>query len=191
MSFLSPAPSMIVVDSLSMCIRLARPSISSVTFSSLTPSSSEISWPAVRIAMSSSMALRRSPKPGALTAATFRPPRSLLTTRVASASPSDVLGDDDERLAGLHNSLENRQQGLQRRQLLFVNENVGVFEFGDHLLGVGDEIGRKIAAIELHAFDDLRLGHEALGLLDGDDAFVADLLHRLGDFVADEAVAIS
>ena len=38
--------------------------------------------------MSSSMALRRSPKPGALTAATFRPPRSLLTTSVASASPS-------------------------------------------------------------------------------------------------------
>jgi hypothetical protein len=38
--------------------------------------------------MSSSMALRRSPKPGAFTAATLRPPRSLLTTRVASASPS-------------------------------------------------------------------------------------------------------
>ena len=38
--------------------------------------------------MSSSIALRRSPKPGALTDATLRPPRSLLTTRVASASPS-------------------------------------------------------------------------------------------------------
>ena len=38
--------------------------------------------------MSSSIALRRSPKPGALTAATFSPPRSLLTTRVARASPS-------------------------------------------------------------------------------------------------------
>ena len=38
--------------------------------------------------MSSSIALRRSPKPGALTAATLSPPRNLLTTRVASASPS-------------------------------------------------------------------------------------------------------
>jgi len=38
--------------------------------------------------MSSSMALRRSPKPGALTATTFRMPRMVLTTRVASASPS-------------------------------------------------------------------------------------------------------
>ena len=44
--------------------------------------------PGVSTAMSSSIALRRSPKPGAFTAATFRPPRSLLTTRVARASPS-------------------------------------------------------------------------------------------------------
>ena len=38
--------------------------------------------------MSSSMALRRSPKPGARTAATWSTPRVLLTTRVARASPS-------------------------------------------------------------------------------------------------------
>ena len=38
--------------------------------------------------MSLSMSLRRSPKPGALTAATFSTPRSTLTTRVARASPS-------------------------------------------------------------------------------------------------------
>ena len=38
--------------------------------------------------MSSSIALRRSPKPGAFTAATRSVPRSLLTTSVASASPS-------------------------------------------------------------------------------------------------------
>ena len=38
--------------------------------------------------MSSSMALRRSPKPGAFTAQHERVPRSLLTTSVARASPS-------------------------------------------------------------------------------------------------------
>ena len=38
--------------------------------------------------MSSSMAFRRSPKPGAFTAAACSVPRSLFTTRVASASPS-------------------------------------------------------------------------------------------------------
>ncbi len=58
------------------------------TPSNLIPKSSEIILPPVRMAMSSSMALRRSPKPGALTAAHLRVPRILLTTSVASASPS-------------------------------------------------------------------------------------------------------
>ena len=38
--------------------------------------------------MSPSMALRRSPKPGALTATDLKVPRILLTTRVDRASPS-------------------------------------------------------------------------------------------------------
>jgi hypothetical protein len=38
--------------------------------------------------MSVSISLRRSPKPGALTAETLMVPRSLFTTSVASASPS-------------------------------------------------------------------------------------------------------
>jgi len=40
------------------------------------------------IEMSSNIALRRSPKPGALTAATLTMPRIVFTTKVASASPS-------------------------------------------------------------------------------------------------------
>ncbi len=88
MSFFLPAPSTIVVFSFSITTFLARPSIATVTFSSLMPRSSAMSCPPVRMAMSSSMALRRSPKPGAFTAATLRPPRNLLTTSVASASPS-------------------------------------------------------------------------------------------------------
>ena len=50
--------------------------------------------------------------------------------------------------------------------------------------------GRQVAAVELHAFDDFELGLGGLGFLDGDDAFVADLLHRLGDHLADRLVAV-
>ena len=102
----------------------------------------------------------------------------------------DVFGDDQQRLAGLRHRLEDRQQRLQRAELLLVDENVGILEFSDHLLGVGDEVGRQIAAVELHALDDVGLGLEALGLLDRDHAVIADLLHRLGDHVADELIAI-
>ena len=71
-----------------------------------------------------------------------------------------------------------------------MQQHVGVLELRHHLLGIGDEVGRKIAAVELHAFDDLDLGLERLGLLDRDDAFVADLLHGLRDHLADLAVAV-
>ena len=60
--------------------------------------------------MSASMALRRSPKPGALTATDLKVPRTLLTTRVARASPSTSSAMIDQRLAGLHDLLQQREQ---------------------------------------------------------------------------------
>ncbi len=71
-----------------MWIFSAVPNISKVAVSKLKPISSEIICPLVRMAISSNIALRRSPKPGALIAATAKTPRALLTTRVAKASPS-------------------------------------------------------------------------------------------------------
>src|SRR5205807_347364 len=75
MSAFLPAPLTIVVVSFSIRTFLARPSMLMVTFSSLIPRSADIIWAPVRMAMSCSIALRRSPKPGAFTAATFSPPR--------------------------------------------------------------------------------------------------------------------
>ena len=83
-----PAPSTIVVSSLVTMTRRAVPSRSIVAFSSLSPISSLMTWAPVRTAMSWSISLRRSPKPGALTATEVKVPRILLTTRVARASPS-------------------------------------------------------------------------------------------------------
>ncbi len=50
--------------------------------------------------------------------------------------------------------------------------------------------GRDVAAVELHALDDLKLRLEGFRLLDRDDALVADLFHRLGDQAADLGLAI-
>jgi hypothetical protein len=72
----------------------------------------------------------------------------------------DVLGDDDKRLTRLHHGFEQRQQLVQRGELLLVDEDVGVLHLSAHLLGVGDEVGRDVAAVELHALDDVELGRE-------------------------------
>ena len=60
-----------------------------------------------------------------------------------------------------------------------------VFQHALHALGVGDEVGGEIAAVELHAFDHFQRRLHGLGFLDRDDAVLADLLHGFGDDVAD------
>ena len=71
-----------------------------------------------------------------------------------------------------------------------MQQDVRIVEFRDHLVGVGDEVRRQVAAIELHAFDDFQLGLERLGFLDRDHALIADLLHGLRDEIADFLLAI-
>ena len=88
MASLSPAPSTIVVFSLLTFTWRALPSMSTVASFSSMPVSEEMTVPPVRIAISCSISLRRSPNPGALTETQVNVPRSLLTTSVLSASPS-------------------------------------------------------------------------------------------------------
>ena len=102
----------------------------------------------------------------------------------------DVLGDDQQRPAHAGDLLEHRQQVLHRADLLLVDQDDRVLEHHFHALGVGHEVGREVAAVELHALDDLERGLERLGLFDRDDAVLADLLHGLGDDLADRLVVV-
>ena len=61
----------------------------------------------------------------------------------------------------------------------------GFVELHALALLVVDEIRRQVTAIELHAFDDIQLVLQSRSFLNRDDAFLADLLHRLGDDLAD------
>jgi len=101
----------------------------------------------------------------------------------------DVLGDDQERLAGLDDLLQQGQEVLDVRDLGVNEEDVGLLQHGLLALGVRDEVGREEALVEGHALGELELQAEGVGLLDGDDAFLADLAHGLGDDASDLGVA--
>ena len=100
----------------------------------------------------------------------------------------DVVGDDDELLTRIQHGLEHRQDLLNVRDLLIGDEDERVVNDGLHLVVVGDHVRGDIAAVELHALDDLGIGLGGLALLDGDDAVLADLLHGLGNELADVLV---
>ena len=102
----------------------------------------------------------------------------------------DFFGDDEHRLADLGDLFEQREHVLEAADLLLEDQDVSVFELGFHRLGVGDEVGREIALVELHAFDHFEGGLDGLGFLDRDGAVLADLVHRVGDDLADGGVPV-
>ena len=99
-----------------------------------------------------------------------------------------IGGDDHQVLGDLEHLLEHREDVRDRRDLLVGDQDVRVVELRLHPVGVGDEVGRDVAAVELHAVDVLDLGADALALFDGDHAVLADLLHHLADQFADGGV---
>src|SRR6218665_1653512 len=102
----------------------------------------------------------------------------------------DVLGDDEQGLARAGDLLEDGEQVLHRGDLLLVDEDEDVVEDDLHALRIRHEVGRQVAAVELHALDHVQVGVETLGLLHRDDALLADLLHRVGDDLPDGGVAV-
>src|SRR5580658_3106306 len=102
----------------------------------------------------------------------------------------DVFGDDQEGLAHLGGLFKQREQILHRADFLLVDKNAYVLEHAFHALGVGDEVGREVAAVKLHTFDHFKSRLHRAGFLDGDDAILADLLHSFGDDAANLLVVV-
>ena len=98
-------------------------------------------------------------------------PRSRLTTRVASASPSMSSATISSGRLRLRDLLEQRHE-YSRTELIFSSciEDVGVLELALHLFSVPSaKWGAEVALVELHALDPLDLGLEGLAALDRDD----------------------
>ena len=100
----------------------------------------------------------------------------------------DILGDHEQRAAGLHHPFEHRQQVVDRAHLAVGDENQGVLEHRLHGLGIGDHVRRDVAAVELHPLDHLDLGLHPLAILDRDHAVAADPVEGVGDHLADGLV---
>ena len=97
----------------------------------------------------------------------------------------DVLGDDEQRLAGLLHLLEDGQELLDVGDLALVDEDERVGEHSLLAIGVGHEVRRQVPLVELHSFGDLELDGRGLRLVDRDDAVLADLVEGIGDELAD------
>ena len=101
----------------------------------------------------------------------------------------DVLGNHHQvLLAALHELLKQRQHVVAGAQLLVGDEDVRVLDGGFHAVGVGYEIGRDVAAVELHTFHELDRKADAATLFHRDDAVFADFVHHVADEIANIAI---
>ena len=89
------------------------------------------------------------------------------------------------RRVGVGDPLEHRQDVLDGVDLHVGDEDEGVFEIGRHLLAVGHHVGADVALVVFEALREDELVFARLALVDGDDAVLADLVHRVGDEMAD------
>ena len=121
--------------------------------------------PPVSMAMSSKHGLAAVAEAGGLDGRDVQGAAQLVDDQGGERFAVDVLGDDDERLAGAGDLLQQRQQVLHGADLLLVDQDVGVFERGFHAVRIGDEVGAEVAAVELHALDHFELGLHASSTL--------------------------
>ena len=102
----------------------------------------------------------------------------------------NVFRDDQEGTAALGHFFKQRKEVLQVVDLLFVDEDVGVFQHRFHRFRVGHEVGGQVAFVELHAFHHVQRGFNALGFFHGNGAVLAHLVHGFRDDVADFGVPV-
>ena len=173
-----------------MTMRLAEPSVSSVAFSSLNPFSSRQDLGAGQDRDVLQHGLAAVAEAGRLDGGHAERAPQLVDDEGRERLAVDVLGDNEEGLAGLGDLLQHGEEIFHGRDLLVVDQDHGVLQDHLHVVGVGHEVGAEVAAVELHALDGVERRVGPLGLLDGDHAVLADLLHRLGDQVADLVVVV-
>ena len=123
------------------------------------------------------MALRRSPKPGALTATRVNDAANFVDNEGGKGVAVHVFGDNHERAAGLRDFFQNGNQVGGGADFLLVNQHERVFNDRFHALRVGHEVGRDVAFVELHTVHEIGVSLKRFAFFDRDNAVLPDFLN--------------
>ena len=102
----------------------------------------------------------------------------------------NIFCNDEQGTTTLNCGFEDGQEVLQVRNLLVVDEDVGVLHHALHLFRIGHKVSAQIAAVKLHAFHNTDCCVTTLGFFDGDDAVLAYFLHGISKELADFRVVV-
>ena len=113
--------------------------------------------------------------------ADFQPGAQAIDDERSQGFAFDIFSDDQKGFAAFCDSLQEGNEFFDGRDFLFVDQDVGIFE--DAFLGfwVCHEVGREIAAVKVHAFNDFERRLEAFGFFHSNGAIFAYAFHRIRD----------
>ncbi len=120
-------------------------------------------------------------KAGSFASCNLQRATQLIDNQCRQSLTIDILGDNKQRTSALCYGLQDTHNLLHRRYLLIRNQDIGFVELRLHLLGVGDEVCRDVATVELHTLNHIYVSLGTLCLLDGDYTLVIYLCHSLGN----------
>ena len=127
---------------------------------------------------------------GRLDGGDFEDAAELVDDQCREGFAFDVFGDDEHGLARLGGLAEDRHQVAGGADLLLVNQDIRVFQHRPPAsCGSVTKCGRDIPCRTACLRPDRR-GFEALALFDGDHAVFADLVHGVGDHLADLLILV-
>ena len=96
-----------------------------------------------------------------------------------------ILSDDNQFLAHLNNLLKNWEYIVNGGNLLISNEDIRIVHYSFHLISISNHVRGDVATIELHTLYNGKAGLHTLGLLNGDNTFLANLLHSVSNILTD------
>jgi len=132
------------------------------------------------------MALRRSAKAGSLDGNGFRM-RNVVTTSVASASPSTSLGDDQQRAARLAICSSTGRRSRMLGNFLVVQQDVGILHQRELAILIVDESMGQGSRGRTACLRTMSSSSSRRAIFNGDHASLR-LFHRRCDLLADHGI---
>ena len=103
----------------------------------------------------------------------------------------NVFSDNQQRLLRLADCFEQRDHLLVVGDLLFMNQNVAVFQFDRHLILIGYKVRREEPSIELHTFNNFNSRFISTTFFDSDHAVLANLQKCICQNIADRWIIVA
>ena len=101
-----------------------------------------------------------------------------------------VFRDDEQRTTGFSHLFQSRQQIADVADFLVEQQHKGVIQQSGLLFLVVNEVGRQVATVKLHTFNNVQLVIKRLAVFHGDNAFFAHFIHCLGDDVTNAGIGV-